>query len=211
MSLKISELKFHDKNYRTTSVSELRALADSIERLPQLLKARPILIDKDTLTVLAGEKKVLAILETGGSELEDWQYRFVEGKTDEQQLRLLIKDNTHSGRFDLEKLKAFSDEFDGDLQSNSEVLDKYFLGNSKQIGSIKGLDFVGELDDLFKKDPEVPDPIERKPDESYYVRVPVPKKDYGEIKEKLIELNALKVNVGQLLFSKLEEFLKTVT
>lgn len=208
MGLIISELTFHKNNHRVASVDELNALADSVEELPELLRARPILIDKDTMTVLAGEKKILALLERGKSELEDWQYRLISGLSEDEKIRLLAKDNTHSGRFDVDKLAEFSDDFEEGFHKNKKILDQYFLGNSKQIGSIKGMDMVDDLDKLFPKAPDLSNSEKQDKKNHHYVRVPVPKQEYGELKQKVLELLVLKVDVGSLLFSKLEEFLK---
>lgn len=102
----LSSLRPHPKNPRKANEEDIKALAESIKQNPDFFEARPILLSDRTgeFVIIGGErrseaahllkmKKVPTILFTG--------------LTEAQEEEILIKDNTHSGTWDMKKLESW--------------------------------------------------------------------------------------------------------
>ena len=110
---KLSEMHPNPKNPRKQGDDGIVPLAESIEANPQFFEARPILLSDRTgqLVIIGGERRWEAAQYL---EMENAPSILFSGLTEEQEDEILIKDNTHAGVWDVQKLQAWDK---GRLQS----------------------------------------------------------------------------------------------
>lgn len=103
---KLSELKPNPKNPRKATDGAIARLAASIKDNPQFFEARPILLSDRTgeLVIIGGERRseAAALL-----KMESVPTILMSGLTEAQEDEILIKDNTHAGVWDEQKLQAW--------------------------------------------------------------------------------------------------------
>ncbi len=142
--MKTSELKLFDRNPRTISREAMEKLKASIERDPEFMTLRPIVVD-ESMTVLGGNQRLRAIRELGMDEIPDSWVARSEDLTDEQKRRFVVLDNLAAGEWDVDLL---ANEYDvselDDLGFDVELL---------------GLDDL-EVDAGLTDPDEVPEPPE---------------------------------------------------
>lgn len=102
--VKVSELKSNPNNPRIIKDDKFRKLVKSIQDFPEMLEARPIVVNKEMI-VLGGNMRLKALQEAQVKEVtidvRDW--------TEEQQKEFIIKDNAGYGTWDWDTL---ANEFD---------------------------------------------------------------------------------------------------
>lgn len=112
--VKISKLQENPDNPRLLTEDKGRKLQKSIKDFPEMLTARPIVVNKD-MTILGGNMRYKALLATGVEEIEvmivDW--------SEEKQQEFIIKDNVGYGQWDWDML---ANQFDA-YQLNEWALD----------------------------------------------------------------------------------------
>lgn len=100
---KLSELKPNPKNPRKATKEAIEKLAESIKGNPKFFEARPILLSDRTgeLVIIGGERRseAAALL-----KMEIVPTILMSGLTEAQEDEILIKDNTHAGVWDEQKL-----------------------------------------------------------------------------------------------------------
>lgn len=98
-TVKLSELTEHEDNPRTISDKALAELAQSIEEFPEMLEARPIVVN-ELNQVIGGSQRLKALEKLGRTEavvkVVDWD--------DAKQREFMIKDNTEKGEWDYNEL-----------------------------------------------------------------------------------------------------------
>lgn len=103
---KLSELKPNPKNPRKSTKEAIEKLAHSISENPKFFEARPILLSDRTgaLVIIGGERRseAAALL-----KMETVPTILMSGLTEAQEDEILIKDNTHAGVWDEQKLQAW--------------------------------------------------------------------------------------------------------
>ena len=103
---KLSELKPNPKNPRKSTKEAIEKLARSISENPKFFEARPILLSDRTgqLVIIGGERRseAAALL-----KMETVPTILMSGLTEAQEDEILIKDNTHAGVWDEQKLQAW--------------------------------------------------------------------------------------------------------
>ena len=103
---KLSELKPNPKNPRKGTKEAIEKLAQSILENPKFFEARPILLSDRTgqLVIIGGERRseAAALL-----KMETVPTILMSGLTEAQEDEILIKDNTHAGVWDEQKLQAW--------------------------------------------------------------------------------------------------------
>lgn len=106
---KLSEMHPNPKNPRKQGDDGIVPLAESIEANPQFFEARPILLSDRTgkLVIIGGERRWEAAQYL---EMENAPSILFHGLTEEQEDEIMIKDNTHAGVWDEQKLQAFGKE-----------------------------------------------------------------------------------------------------
>ena len=97
--VKISEVKLNPNNPRLIKDDKFKKLVQSIKDFPEMLKIRPIVVNKDMI-ILGGNMRYKACKEAGLKEIPI----IITDLTEEQQREFLIKDNTSGGEWDWEVL-----------------------------------------------------------------------------------------------------------
>ena len=103
--MKVSKLKIRPNNPRRISPPAMEKLKESIQRDPQFLTLRPIVVDED-MTCLGGNQRLTAIQQLGMKDIPDnWVVKASE-LTEEQRKRFILIDNKEYGEWDYDILTA---------------------------------------------------------------------------------------------------------
>ena len=87
--IKISKVKANPNNPRVIKDQKFKKLVQSIKDFPEMLKIRPIVVDKDNV-VLGGNQRLRACQR---AELKEVYIIKADELTEEQQREFMIKDN----------------------------------------------------------------------------------------------------------------------
>ena len=98
--LKISAVKPNTDNPRIIKDNKFKKLVASIKEFPEMLKLRPIVVNKD-MVVLGGNMRLKACKEAGLKEV--WVLKANE-LTKEQEKEFIVKDNVGFGEWDWDVL-----------------------------------------------------------------------------------------------------------
>ena len=112
--MKVSQLKLNKKNPRKISPQQMEKLKASIQKFPKMMSLRPIVYDPDTMEVLGGNQRLLAIRDLGMKEIPDDWAKSADELTEEEKREFIIRDNIQAGDWDFEILSAEFGEFDLD-------------------------------------------------------------------------------------------------
>lgn len=142
----ISEIKINESNPRTIQEEKFEILKNSLESFPEMLEARPVVIDPEGV-ILGGNMRFRAAKEIGMKEIPIIRATWDEARRKE----FIIKDNLSHGSWDWSML---ANEWEsGDLESwgldvwNPEVdLDDFFEEKEEDQGS-KGNKIILEFSD----------------------------------------------------------------
>jgi hypothetical protein len=94
--LKISAVKPNTDNPRVIRDNKFQKLVSSIKGFPEMLKLRPIVVNKDMI-ILGGNMRYKASIEAGLKEV--WVLK-AEDLTEEQEKEFIVKDNVGFGEWD---------------------------------------------------------------------------------------------------------------
>ena len=94
--VKISKVKPNESNPRFIKDNKFKKLVKSIKDFPEMLKLRPIVVNKD-LVVLGGNMRLKACKEAG---LKEVYILKADELTEEQQQEFIVKDNVGFGEWD---------------------------------------------------------------------------------------------------------------
>ena len=103
----IDKLKPNPDNPRIIKDDKFKKLVQSIKDFPEMLKLRPIVVDKD-MVVLGGNMRLRALKDAGVKEVE---VIIADNLTDDQKREFIIKDNVGFGEWNWETL---ANEWDSD-------------------------------------------------------------------------------------------------
>lgn len=98
--VKIGKVKGNESNPRFIKEDKFEKLVKSIKDFPEMLKLRPIVVNKD-MTVLGGNMRLKACVEAG---LKEVYILKAEGLTKEQEDEFIVKDNLGFGEWDWDVL-----------------------------------------------------------------------------------------------------------
>ena len=98
--VKVLSVKLNPGNPRTITKPDMARLMKSIQDFPERMKLREIIVD-ETMTVLGGNMRLLALKELG---FDECQVRIVSGLTKRQKKEFVIKDNAAFGEWDFDVL-----------------------------------------------------------------------------------------------------------
>lgn len=98
-TLKINEIRENPSNPRTISKDKFKKLVQSIKDFPEMLQARPIVVDP-TNTILGGNMRYRACIEAGLQEVPVHVATWEETKNP----RFIIQDNASYGEWDYDAL-----------------------------------------------------------------------------------------------------------
>ena len=110
--MKVSQLKLNKKNPRKISPDQMEKLKSSIEKFPKMMSLRPIVYDPDTMEVLGGNQRLLAIRALGMKEIPDDWAKSADELTEEEKREFILRDNIQAGDWDFEMLSTEFAEFD---------------------------------------------------------------------------------------------------
>tara|TARA_R100000656_G_scaffold87541_1_gene63627 strand:+ start:1021 stop:1563 length:543 start_codon:yes stop_codon:yes gene_type:complete len=94
--IKINKVKANPNNPRLIKDFKFKKLVQSIKDFPEMLKLRPIVVNKD-MVVLGGNMRLKACIDAGLKEV--WVAKAWE-LTPEQENEFIIKDNSNFGEWD---------------------------------------------------------------------------------------------------------------
>ena len=134
--LKISAVKPNTDNPRVIRDNKFQKLVASIKEFPEMLKLRPIVVNKDMI-ILGGNMRYKASIEAGLKEV--WVLK-AEDLTEEQEKEFIVKDNVGFGEWDWDilaniwdtkKLKDWGlDVWQPEEEIDYSVLDDIDLGET---------------------------------------------------------------------------------
>jgi site-specific DNA-methyltransferase (adenine-specific) len=93
----LSSIRKHPNNPRTYGDKEIRKIAKSITEFPQMMEARPIIVNAEG-EILGGHIRYEALLSLGYTEVDD---AWIDTFTTEQAERFIITDNVSYGEWDV--------------------------------------------------------------------------------------------------------------
>lgn len=106
MKADINTIRENPHNPRTITEEKFRKLVDSLRQFPEMLEARPIVVDKDNV-VLGGNMRLKAAREAGLKEVPIYRSDWSHDKSSE----FVIKDNVGFGEWDWDLLANEWDEY----------------------------------------------------------------------------------------------------
>ena len=98
--MNINEIKPNPSNPRKIDAKDFAKLVKSIKDDPKLLEAKPLIIDENNV-ILGGNQRYRACLELGIQDVPTIQ---IANLTDKEKQKLLVIDNTHYGKWDMDML-----------------------------------------------------------------------------------------------------------
>lgn len=142
--VKITEVRYNDKNPRVIRDDKFAKLKRSIIEFPEMLEKRPLVCvtrDDGKLMVLGGNMRLKALNDIGAAEVpvilaDDW--------SEEQRARFLIKDNVGFGEWDWD---ALANEWDAD-KLEAWGLNMPEFANPVDYSILDGEDLNGTLADM---------------------------------------------------------------
>ena len=105
----IAELVPNPDNPREIKDEDIAALADSIKANPRYFKARPVILSDRTgvLMIIDGEQRTKAAQYNGDKEVPTI---LLSGLTKEAEDEIMVRGNTHAGRWSETKLRKWANE-----------------------------------------------------------------------------------------------------
>ena len=98
--MNINEIKPNPSNPRKIDEDDFAKLVKSIKDDPKLLEAKPLIIDENNV-ILGGNQRYRACLELGIQEVSTIK---MANLTEKEKQKLLVIDNTHYGKWDMDML-----------------------------------------------------------------------------------------------------------
>ncbi len=126
--MKLSKIKGNEKNPRVVKDQKFKSLVESIQKFPEMLKLRPIVVNED-MVILGGNQRWKACQEAG---LKEVPVLIANGLSKDQQDEFVIKDNVSSGEWDW---KLINGEWDTDLLTDWGV-DVIKFGNLDMLETV---------------------------------------------------------------------------
>lgn len=106
-TFELRRLKFKDGNPRKRVEGvALERLKNSIADFPKMMGLRPLVYDPDTMEVLGGNQRLLALLELGYEEVPEEWVKSAADLSEEEKHRFIVQDNIQAGEWDTEALLA---------------------------------------------------------------------------------------------------------
>lgn len=136
----IDKLKPNPDNPRIIKDDKFKKLVRSIKDFPEMLKLRPIVVDKD-MVVLGGNMRLRALKDAG---VKDVEVIIADNLTDDQKREFIIKDNVGFGEWDWETL---ANEWDAE-QLGEWGLDVWTPPADVDYSILDEEDLDGQLSDM---------------------------------------------------------------
>lgn len=181
--INISEISNTTYNPRVIDTFKYETLKKSITDLPDMLEARPIIIDENN-SIIAGNMRYRALCELGYTEV--WVKK-IDSFTEEQKKELMVKDNISYGEWDEQIL---SDNF------NTSWVNSW-LGNQVIDYSALLYEDVSEKMDTMYGDIK----------KAVHIKI---NGDFEKAKELEKNLKTKKIYIGGLLIDKMQQKLSEI-
>ena len=162
--VKVEKIKSNPNNPRVIKGNKFKKLVQSIKDFPEMLKLRPIVVNKEMI-VLGGNMRLKACIDAGLKEV--WIAKAWE-LTTEQEQEFIVKDNSSFGEWDWDS-----------------------LGNNWEIDQLEewGVDvpIFDKIDSMEENEEmEIPQSVQLVPPKEYILIMAEPNSvDWEEIKETL--------------------------
>lgn len=105
----LARLVPNPKNPRTATKEAIEKLAESIRENPKFFEARPILLSDRTgeLVIIGGERRSQAAMLLNMDKVPTI---LLQGLTEAEEDEIMVRDNTHTGKWDEAMLKSWTHE-----------------------------------------------------------------------------------------------------
>ena len=114
----IKEIKENKGNPRKISKSQLERLKVSLQKFPEMMSIREIVVDENMM-ILGGNMRYRALKELGEEKVP---VKIIRGFTEEQKKEFIIKDNNAYGEWDVDLLQTWDidllNEWDLNVKKN---------------------------------------------------------------------------------------------
>jgi len=114
----IKEIKENKGNPRKISKSQLERLKVSLQKFPEMMSIREIVVDENMM-ILGGNMRYRALKELGEEKVP---VKIIRGFTEEQKKEFIIKDNNNYGEWDVDLLQTWDidllNEWDLNVKKN---------------------------------------------------------------------------------------------
>ena len=137
----ISSIKENENNPRSINKQKFEKLVKSVKEFPEMLKLRPIVVDKDNI-ILGGNMRYKACREVGLKEVYIIQ---AEDLTDKQAQEFIIKDNIGFGECDWDIL---ANTFDN-VELKDWGLDVWQPEEAIDYSVLDEIDLEEKIDNLY--------------------------------------------------------------
>lgn len=137
----ISSIKENENNPRSINKQKFEKLVKSVKEFPEMLKLRPIVVDKDNI-ILGGNMRYKACREVGLKEVYIIQ---AEDLTDKQAQEFIIKDNIGFGEWDWDIL---ANTFDN-VELKDWGLDVWQPEEAIDYSVLDEIDLEEQIDNLY--------------------------------------------------------------
>jgi hypothetical protein len=137
----ISSIKENENNPRSINKQKFEKLVKSVKEFPEMLKLRPIVVDKDNI-ILGGNMRYKACREVGLKEVYIIQ---AEDLTDKQAQEFIIKDNIGFGEWDWDIL---ANTFDN-VELKDWGLDVWQPEEAIDYSVLDEIDLEEKIDNLY--------------------------------------------------------------
>ena len=137
----ISSIKENENNPRSINKQKFEKLVKSVKEFPEMLKLRPIVVDKDNI-ILGGNMRYKACREAGLKEVYIIQ---AEDLTDKQAQEFIIKDNIGFGEWDWDIL---ANTFDN-VELKDWGLDVWQPEEAIDYSVLDEIDLEEKIDNLY--------------------------------------------------------------
>ena len=135
-TVKISQIRPNPENPRRISDRDLDRMTKSIEKFPEMLKIREVVVDED-MVILGGNMRYQSLKRAGETEIT---VKIARGLTPEQKREFVIKDNGTYGEWDYEALANVWDDLplvDFGVRLPTEWFDPGAANPGENIGTIE--------------------------------------------------------------------------
>ena len=118
----IKEIKENKGNPRKISKSQLERLKVSLQKFPEMMSIREIVVDENMM-ILGGNMRYRALKELGEEKVP---VKIIRGFTEEQKKEFIIKDNNAYGEWDEDILQTWDIELlnEWDLKIEKKMLSR---------------------------------------------------------------------------------------
>ena len=183
--VKINEIKTNPNNPRLIKGNKFEKLVRSIKDFPEMLKLRPIVVNKEMM-VLGGNMRLKACIEAGLKEV--WIAKAWE-LTPEQEKQFIVKDNVGFGEWDWDILANGWDtkklkDWGIDVWQPEEEIDYSVLDE---------IDLEEEIQTMYDQTKKS-------------IILEYPAKDFEPIKKMYDELKAKEVNLSDLFYQAMQKY-----